>query len=70
MAEGDPVCIIPHEAVPQTGSFEVAFADGRESKYFYWDDLPSRRMRPDTLTRKQALAAAKALARAEREKLK
>jgi hypothetical protein len=28
----DRIRIIKHEAVPQTGSFEVRFADGRESK--------------------------------------
>ena len=32
--------IIKHEAVPQTGSFEVRFPDGRPSVYFYWDDIP------------------------------
>jgi hypothetical protein len=31
---------------------EVRFADGRESKFFYWDDLPSRRLRPEILTRR------------------
>ena len=34
--------IIKHEAVPKTGSFEVRFADGRESPYFYWDDPAAR----------------------------
>jgi hypothetical protein len=38
---------------------EVRFADGRESKFFYWDDLPSRRLRPEILTREAALEAAK-----------
>ncbi len=33
--------IIEHEAVPESGSFEVRFADGRRSMYFYFDDLPS-----------------------------
>jgi hypothetical protein len=33
--------IIKHEAVPDCGSFEVRFADGRESRFFYWDDVPS-----------------------------
>jgi hypothetical protein len=60
--------IIEHEAVPQCGSFEVRFADGRESSYFYWDDLPSRRLRPEILTREAALEAAKAFARAERDR--
>ena len=31
-----PIRIIKHEAVPQTGSFEVRFPDGRPSVYFYW----------------------------------
>jgi hypothetical protein len=41
------VRLIKREAVPNCGSFEVRFPDGRPSKYFYWDDLPSRRLRPD-----------------------
>lgn len=43
-------------------SFEVCFADGRVSEYFYFDDIAGRRLRPEMLTRKQALEAAKALA--------
>jgi hypothetical protein len=31
--------LIKHEAVPNCGSFEVRFPDGRPSRYFYWDDL-------------------------------
>ena len=31
------------EVVPQCGSYEVGFADGREPKFFYFDDVPSRR---------------------------
>ena len=58
--------IIRHEAVPQSGSFEVRFADGRPSRYSYFDDLPGRRMRPEILTSEQALEQAKVLARAER----
>ena len=60
--------IIRHEAVPQTGSFEVRFADGRESKFFYFDDVLARRLRPDILISNQALERAKAFARGEREK--
>ena len=41
------VRLIKHEAVPKCGCFEVRFSDGRPSTYFYWDDLPSRRLRPD-----------------------
>lgn len=36
--------VIRHEVVPQCGSFEVRFPDGRPSGYFYWDDVPGRRM--------------------------
>jgi hypothetical protein len=44
------VCIIMHSAIPDCGSFEVWFADGRPSQYSH----------------EQALEEAKALARAER----
>ena len=47
--------IIKHEAVPRSGSFEVRFTDGRPSRYFYWDDLPTRRVRPEILNRQEAL---------------
>jgi hypothetical protein len=70
MAEGDPIRIIPHHGVDDNcGSLEVWFADGRPSRYFYWDELVSRRLRPDLLTREQAVEKATALARAELEKL-
>jgi len=49
------VRIIKHEAVPQCGSFEVRFADGKPSQYFYWDDLPGRRLDPATLDHETAL---------------
>ena len=51
------------------GSFEVQFADGQPSKYFYWDDLPSRRLRPDLVDGETALEAAKTFAQAQRERL-
>lgn len=63
------VRLIKHEAVPKCGSFEVRFPDGRPSKYFYWDDLPSRRLRPDLVDSVQALDQAKTFARAQRERL-
>ena len=62
--------IIKHEAVPQTGSFEVRFPDGRPSIYFYWDDIPTRRLSPQQMDSNRALEAAKALARSERDKIK
>jgi hypothetical protein len=39
--------IIKHEAVPQTGSYEVRFSDGRPTVYYYWDDIPGRRLNPE-----------------------
>ncbi|WP_369721266.1 hypothetical protein AB8Z38_30100 [Bradyrhizobium sp. LLZ17] len=48
-----------HEAVPDTGSFEVYFSDGRASIFVYWDDVPSRRLHPEILTRAQALEEAR-----------
>lgn len=59
------VRIRKHEPVPQTGSYEVYFDDGRPSVYFYWDDIPSRRLNPGLLTSAEALEQARALARAE-----
>ena len=47
--------IIRHEAVPKCGSFEVRFADGRASRFFYWDDLPCRRLLPETRAMLEAL---------------
>ena len=62
--------VIKHEVVPQCGSYEVRFSDGRPSKYFYWDDVPSRRLRPEVLTREQAEREAKSFARAGRDKVR
>jgi len=58
-----------HEAVRDCGSYEVWFDDGRPSKFFYFDDLPNRRLRPDIMTKAQAAEAAQAFARAERDKI-
>lgn len=60
----DRLRIIAHEAVPRCGSFEVRFPDDCPSQYFYWDDLPSRRLNPATLDRETAMEKAKAIARA------
>jgi hypothetical protein len=60
--------IVKFEAVPDCGSFEVRFSYGRPSVFFYWDDNPGPRQRPDILTRQQAFEQAKALAKAERDK--
>ena len=70
MAEGDPIRIIPHRgADDDSGSLEVWFADGRKSVRFYWDNLVSRRLSGNTLTREQAIEKATALARVEMGKL-
>jgi hypothetical protein len=55
--------IIKHEAVPGCRSFEVRYADGRPSQFFHWDDIPARRLRPETLDREIALEQANAVAR-------
>jgi hypothetical protein len=63
------VRLIKHEVVPKCGSFEVRFPDGRPSKYFYRDDLPGRRLRPDLVDGETALEQAKTFARGQRERL-
>src|SRR5262249_31069882 len=60
--------IIPHDGVPKCGSFEVRFPDGRPSRYFYWDDTPGRRIRPDVADSATALRNAQSFARAEQDK--
>ena len=60
--------IIKHEAVPNCGSYEVQFPDGRPSRYFYFEDLPGRHLRPEHLTSAEALEQARAFARAEQDK--
>jgi hypothetical protein len=36
------VRLIKHEAVPNCGSYEIRFPDGRASRFIYWDDLAGR----------------------------
>jgi len=62
--------IIKHESVPQTGSYEVRFPDGRPSVYHYFDDNPGRRSINGKMTSEEALQAAKTLARADEDKLR
>ena len=66
MAEGDPIRIIPHRGVDDDCG---SLADGRKSVRFYWDNLVSRRLSGNTLTRDQATEKATALASAEMDKL-
>ena len=35
----DSIRIFKHQAVPGCGSFEVRFPEGRESLFFYWDNI-------------------------------
>ena len=56
-------------AVPDSGSYEVCFLDGRPSAYFYWDDNPDRRSITRKLSSEEAERRAKELARTEQEKL-
>ena len=63
------VRIRKHEVIADCGSYEVVFPDGRPPRYFYFEDNPGRRLRPDVMTRGQALEAAQHLAREEQAKL-
>ena len=68
----DPIRIIPHSqpGIPDTGSFEVRFSDGRQSVYFYWDDNPGRRAITLRMSSQQAKKAAQKLARSEQDQSK
>ena len=61
--------MIPNEAVLDAGSSEVAYPDGRPSDFFYFEDSPGRRLRPDVMTRPEAQRAAQAKARQEQDAL-
>jgi hypothetical protein len=67
----DRIRIIPHypEGIPDCGSFEVWFADGRPSQYFYWDDNPGRASITRKLSSEEAERKAKDLARTEQDRL-
>jgi hypothetical protein len=66
----DRIRIIPRapEGIPDCGSFEVCFPDGRESIYFYYDDNPGRRSITRSLSSEDAERKAKELARDEQDK--
>jgi len=66
------VRLLKHTAapdVPDAGSYEVRFADGRPSVFFYWDDNAGRRAIIHAMSSKEAEREAKDLARAEQDKL-
>ena len=56
--------------MPDAGSYEVRFADGRPSVFFYWDDNAGRRAIIHALSSEEAEKQAKDLARTEQDKLK
>jgi hypothetical protein len=58
--------IIRHSVVPDCGSFEVRTPSG--STYFYWDDLPGRRLRQDMVDQETAKKQAQEFARIEQAK--
>jgi len=55
------VRIIRHSIVPNCGSFEVRTPEG--STYFYWDDIPGRRLRPEQVDQETAKKQAQEFAR-------
>jgi hypothetical protein len=59
--------IIRHSVIPESGSFEVRFADGRPSLYWYWDDNASRRSVRNCLDQEAAKKQAQEFARAVRD---
>ena len=61
--------VIKHEVTTGWGSYEVRFPDGRPSKYFYFENLPGRRVRPDRVEQAVAEQNAERFAREERDKL-
>ena len=61
--------VIKHEVVPGCGSYEVRFPDRRPSKYFYFENLAGRRLRPDRVEQTVAEQNAKRFAREEQDKL-
>ena len=61
--------VIKHEVITGWGSYEVRFPDRRPSKYFYFENLPGRRLRPDRVEQAVAEQNAKRFAREEQDKL-
>jgi len=52
-----------------TGSYEVAFPDGRSSVFFHWDENPGRRSITNAMSNEEAMRKARDLARTEQDKL-
>jgi hypothetical protein len=56
-------------ATRDSGSYEIAFPDGRPSACVYWDDNPGRRSITMALSSEEAERKAKDLARTEQDRL-
>jgi hypothetical protein len=63
------VRILKQQTVPLCGSYEVKYPDGRPSRFFCWDDIPGRRLRPDLVDGATARGEAQRLAHAEQAAL-
>ena len=63
----DRVRVIQHGVVPGRGRFEVKIP-GQPSRFFYFDDLPSRRLSLRTLDRATAMDRARSVARDAEER--
>jgi hypothetical protein len=59
------VRLIKHEVVPDCGSYEIRFPDGRPSRYVYFENNLGRRLRSDQVEQSVAELVAKIFARAE-----
>lgn len=67
-----PVRIVPHtfKGNSERGSFEVRFGDEIPGQFFHWDEGSSHASVTRMMSRRQALEAAKRVARASRDELK
>jgi hypothetical protein len=65
----EKIRLIKHEIIPDCGSYEVRFPDGRPSRYFYFENPPSRPLRPDLVEQATAEREAKEFARAEQDRM-
>jgi hypothetical protein len=62
--------LVPVQISHRCAAQQRSLAHDRPSQYFYWDDIPARRLRPETLDRETAMEKAKAVARAAGETAK
>jgi len=72
MRMADRILLLKHTSapdLPDCGSYEVCFPDGRESIYIYWDDNPGRRSICLSMSSEDAEGKAMELARVEQDRL-